>query len=895
MGTPLRVLIVEDSEDDAILGLHELRRAGYALTSERVDTPQAMNAALDQQTWDIVLSDYAMPRFSMPAALAMVREKGLDLPFIIVSGAIGAEAAVAAMRAGAHDYVMKADLARLTPAVERELREAEMRRERERMEEALRESEEHYSALVGNLTDAVFHFKGGVITWCNDPVEEIYGYPKDELLGKSASFFYPGDMSPSEFTGRIAAAIKERGFFRSISRFQKKDGSFVDIEYSLSQIPGKDPIEVVAVARDITERRRIEEALRESEAHYRLLADNATDVIWTVDLDMRLTYISPSVTYLLGYSVEEAMGKSMEEVFTPASFEVAMKVLAGEMAVENTKQKDPARSRTLQIDLNRKDGSIVPVELNCTFLRESDGRPAEVLVIARDITERKRAEEQLRHSEEHFRSLIENAQDVILILNTDGSVRYESPSFKRLLGLTSADQIVSKPFQLVHPDDMLYAAELLDQLMQNPGVSIHSEVRVRNKDGAWRTLEVVGTNLLGNPAVAGIVANLRDITERKHAEEALRESEERLRALVENAPEAITAYDLDGTVIDTNKKAEELTGYSREELVGKNIFELGVIPEDYVPRSTKALAKTTRGVEARPFEFELIRKDGARISIDARTMLVERKGKVETICIARDITERKKAEEERKKMGQQLQLAGRLAAVGELAAGVAHELNNPLAAVQAFAQFLADRADLDEPMKSDVETIYREAQRASRITGSLLSFARRHKLEKQLISINETIEKSLELHAYRMKLSNIEVVMELAPDLPMTMADSDQMHQVFVNIITNAEQAMTAAHGRGRLCVKTQSVGGMIRIAFADNGPGISEDNLKRIFDQFFTTKDVGKGTGLGLSICYGIVEEHGGRLYTRSKLGKGATFVVELPIASGDQPVAEQASSIQG
>jgi PAS domain S-box-containing protein len=767
MGTQLHILIVEDSEDDTILVVRELQRSGYEPTFEQVDTPEAMNAALEQQAWDIVLCDYAMPRFSMPAALAMVKEKGLDLPFIIVSGAIGEEAAVAAMRAGAHDYVMKDNLARLSPAIERELREAEVHRERKqaeeglkqseeefrrlvegmndgycvlqgsevvfanarsaemvgytqeevigetiqellpseiveelveaharrrrgesvppqyeitltrkdqttcsvefgarlieyrgkpatsvvirditerkRMEQALRESEEHYSALVGNLTDAVFQFKEGVIAWCNDRVEEIYGYSKDELLGKSASFFYPSDISPSEFTRRVAAAIKERGFFRSISKFQRTDGNLVDIEYSLSQIPGKDPIEIIAVARDVTERRRMEEALRESEAHYRLLADNATDVIWTVDLNMRLTYISPSVTYLLGYSVEEAMGKNMEEVFTPASFKLAMKVLAEELAVENMKQKDLARSRTLEIELNRKDGSTAPVEVNCTFLRDSEGRPVEVLVIARDITERKRAEE------------------------------------------------------------------------------------------------------------------------------------------------------------------------------------------------------------------------------------------------------------ERQRMEQQLQLAGRLAAVGELAAGVAHELNNPLAAVQAFAQFLADKDNLDETTKSDVETIYREAQRATRITTNLLRFAHRHKPEKQLVSINEILEKSVQLHAYRMKVNNIEVLVEPAPDLPMIMADYDQMHQVFVNIVTNAEQAMTEAHSKGKLRVKTQRVGGMIQIAFTDDGPGISEDNLKRLYDPFFTTKDVGKGTGLGLSICYGIVEEHGGHMSARSKPGEGTTFVVELPIDSDDQPVAEQAGSIEG
>lgn len=245
-------------------------------------------------------------------------------------------------------------------------------------------------------------------------------------------------------------------------------------------------------------------------------------------------------------------------------------------------------------------------------------------------------------------------------------------------------------------------------------------------------------------------------------------------------------------------------------------------------------------------------------------------------------------------MEQQLQLAGRLAAVGELAAGVAHELNNPLAAVQAYAQFLASREDLNESMKNDVETIYKEAQRATRITTNLLSFARRHTPEKRLVSINEAIEKSLELHSYRMRVNNIEVVAELSPDLPTTIGDFHQLQQIFVNIINNAEQAMTEAHGKGKLYVTTREVGEMIQITFSDDGPGISDEYMNRIFDPFFTTKEEGKGTGLGLGICLKIAKEHGGNLHAFSEPGNGATFVVEIPIVSGDQPASEYTNITQ-
>jgi len=273
-------------------------------------------------------------------------------------------------------------------------------------------------------------------------------------------------------------------------------------------------------------------------------------------------------------------------------------------------------------------------------------------------------------------------------------------------------------------------------------------------------------------------------------------------------------------------------------------------------------------------ELCAMRKDGSVFDVQLSGNLVTDENGTPLCMMASfvDITERKQME-------QQLQLAGRLAAVGELSAGVAHELNNPLAAVQAYAQFLSARDDLDESIKMDVETIYKEAQRATKITENLLSFARRRNIEKEPISINEVLERSLKVYAYRMEVNSIQIMRELNPDLPMIRADSNQIQQVFTNIIINAEQAMMEAHGTGKLIIKTGITGDMIRIEFTDNGPGILQNNLKAIFDPFFTTKGVGKGTGLGLSICYGIVQEHGGHLYCESKPGKGATFIVALPV----------------
>ena len=223
-------------------------------------------------------------------------------------------------------------------------------------------------------------------------------------------------------------------------------------------------------------------------------------------------------------------------------------------------------------------------------------------------------------------------------------------------------------------------------------------------------------------------------------------------------------------------------------------------------------------------------------------------------------------------------LTDRLASIGELASGIAHELNNPLTSVIGFSQLLLEE-DIPQNIKDDLGTIYNEAQRASAIVKNLLTFARKHAPMRQISQINNILEDVLKLRAYEHKVSNIEVEKRLIPDLPEIMIDYFQLQQVFLNIIVNAESAMLEAKGRGKLVITTGQYNNTVKITIADNGPGIARENLRRVFDPFFTTKEVGKGTGLGLSICHGIISEHGGKIYAESVVNEGATFVVELPV----------------
>ncbi|MBI4284655.1 MAG: hypothetical protein HY670_01985 [Chloroflexi bacterium] len=220
----------------------------------------------------------------------------------------------------------------------------------------------------------------------------------------------------------------------------------------------------------------------------------------------------------------------------------------------------------------------------------------------------------------------------------------------------------------------------------------------------------------------------------------------------------------------------------------------------------------------------------------------------------------------------------RLASIGELVSGVAHEINNPLTSVIGFSQLLLEK-DVSPDIKSDLQVVHDEAQRTGRIVKNLLSFARQQAPIKQLTNVNSVIERVLALRAYEQKVNNIQVNAQLAPGLPEIMADPSQLQQVFFNLVINAEHFMLKAHKRGTLTILTEKSGRTVRVTFTDDGPGIPKEHMKRLFTPFFTTKEVGKGTGLGLSICYGIITRHGGRIYAESEPGKGATFIVELPI----------------
>ena len=354
------------------------------------------------------------------------------------------------------------------------------------------------------------------------------------------------------------------------------------------------------------------------------------------------------------------------------------------------------------------------------------------------------------------------------------------------------------------------------------------------------------------------------------------------RAVLE-FPDGVGMADSKGRIQFANASMERMLGYDRGELIGVPISRLHPSGTD-----SPAPRPTMESLQAGGWsgERDLLTKQGSVVpTLETVKPLRDEAGKlVGYLCTVRDIRERRAKEQalettlaQLRATQQQLIQSEKLAAVGTLISGVAHEINNPLGNILGRVQLL-QRAAGDDESKRDLQTVRDECGRAIRIVRNLLSFTREHMPETTLVSLNDVIDQVLELRAYELKVSNIELKKNFGADLPQIHADPHQLQQVFLNLVINAEQAMTAAHGRGSLSITTKRVGDTLQVVVADDGPGIPDELISQIFNPFFTTKDVGAGTGLGLSVCYGIVKEHGGQMRVESEQEKGTTFTVELP-----------------
>ncbi len=565
----LRVLIIEDLEDDVSLVLRALKKGGYNPVYERAETAAAMKKALKEKQWDIILCDYSLPTFNVPSAIAILKEANIDIPLIVVTGKIGEEKAAECMRLGAKDYIITDNLSRLCPAIARELKDAEVRNKQNHIEEKLRREEQRFRAFVEHSLDIiVIMTREGIVTYLNPAIEGALGYKVEERIGANTlEVIHPDDLGYLADKVGLLFTDTNSPVVQFEVRLRHKDGSWRKFEAVGSNLTHHNVVESVIVNyRDITERKQAEELLRESEYKYKSLIENIPDIIFTIDLEGKITFISKRTKEILGYENSEMIKMSIFDFIPKEVHQSTMEKLQKGMKGQKIKH--------LEIPVTAKSGKILLFEFSFTRIYK-DGAVAGAQGTAVDITESKSTEEKLQKEEQRFRVLAEQSSDIILLINSEKEIIYENPAVYKILGLKREDRIGKNVLENLHPDDVHLVLNAFDALIGNKNAtSPRDEIRVRHANGSWRTFEVVASNLTNENIVEAIIINLRDITERKQVEEALRESEIKYRTLIETTNTGYVIIDQNGLVRDANSEYVRLTGHhDLSEIAGRSVIE----------------------------------------------------------------------------------------------------------------------------------------------------------------------------------------------------------------------------------------------------------------------------------------------------------------------------------
>ncbi|HPD56600.1 MAG TPA: PAS domain S-box protein [Smithellaceae bacterium] len=824
--------------------------------------------------------------------------------------------------------------------------------ERKKTEDDLRKSDEKYRSIMKNMQEGYFEVDlGGNLTFVNQAMCANLGYSEKELIGMNFRQYTSEETARKLF--QVYNKIFKTGQLVKTASFEfiRKDKTKIYSETSASLIvdnQGK-PVGFRGVSRDVTERKQMEDALRESEEKYRTILESIDDGYYEIDLEGNYTFFNDAEARNLGYSREEMMGMNSRKYQDNETYKRTRKAF-----IELYRTGIPIKA--LEMEAIRKDGTKVFNEISASLMRDQQGKPIGFRGITRNISERKKAEAALRESEKRYRFLTESMTDIVWIAGLDLSTIYVTPSIQRILGFTQEERMRQSLSEQLTPESLKLALDTLDKELAlekqggaDPARTLNIELEYYHKDGSTRWLDMTVSGIRDNQGVlTSIYGVARDITERKLIEDELSKSEEKYRTVLDEMEEGYFELDLNGNGTFYNDAICRIFGYSRAEL--QNINYKQFMDKENAEKRFKVYNEIYKtGNKADIQEYEIIRKDGTKRYLE--TSASPRRDSAGKIIgfrgISRDITERKLAENELKtsrdelinknkeieesrrnvqitleKLGQayeelktsqaKILQQEKMASIGQLAAGVAHEINNPVAFIASnlntldkytrrFLDFLHDqeaviksacaveameklekrRKELKiDYIEEDVNKLLRESLdgtgRVQKIVRQLTRFSRVDDADYLEADINEVMEQSVNIVWNELKYK--AALHKNYGKLPITKCFPQQISQVFINLLLNAFQAIPE---KGEIKIKTWQKNNEIFISVSDTGVGISSANIGRLFEPFFTTKEVGKGTGLGLSISYEIIQRHKGDISVESKEGKGTTFTVRIPVVS--------------
>jgi two-component system cell cycle sensor histidine kinase/response regulator CckA len=739
--------------------------------------------------------------------------------------------------------------------------------DRKDLEESLRRSEEKYRRILDSMAEGYYEVDlAGNFTFINEAECRMHMRSHNELMGMSYREYM--SQEDAKRTYRVFNEIYRTGVPVKLIEYDliRKDGSLRIIEFSVSLTRNDtgDPIGFHGITRDVTERKKTEKALRESEAKYRNILESMAEGYYEVDLAGNFTFFNDALCKIHGYPREELMCLNYRKYASP---ETKKRIFA----IYSEVYRSGVPAKIVDYEVIRKDGSVRKIETSASLLRDDSGEAKGFYGISRDVTEQKEAEKALRESEEKYRNILETMEEGYYQVDLAGNCTFFNEALCRNLGY-SGDELMGMNYREYMPPETvneIYA--IYNEVYRTGAPAKVFDYDLKRKDGSLRT-HAISVSLLRNASgePIGFRGISRDRTEQKEAEKALRESEEKYRLLVENAHEGIYIVQ-DGVVKFPNPRAEVLTGYAAEELA-KMVFLDLVHPEDkgaFLERRQKNLEG---GHLPNRYSFRILNKAGETLWVELSTVLINWEGRPATLDFLRDITPQKKME------AQFLQ-AQKLEAIATLAGGIAHDFNNLLMGIQGNASLVLLDIEAGHPHYEKLRGIEQLVQAGSELTKQLLGAARGGKYEVRPTNLNRLVGMSSDLFGRTRK--EISIHKKFQEAIWPVEVDKSQIEQVLLNLYVNAWHAMTEG---GDLYLETRNVtldeyhvkpygvspGRFVRISVTDTGIGMDESTRKRVFDPFFTTKEMGRGTGLGLASAYGIIRNHSGNHFRDLSPGVG-------------------------
>jgi PAS domain S-box-containing protein len=738
--------------------------------------------------------------------------------------------------------------------------------------------------------------------YANPALCKMFGYTEEEILRLGVEDIHPKNSLEQVIAEFNAMERGEKMWALKIPCL-RRDGSIFYANISNAAVVLDSVKCNLGFFTDITELMKAEDELRESESKCRFLSDKMSDIAWIADMNLHTTYITPSIQKVLGFTPEERVHQTLHQQLTPDSMTRAVDMMTRELALEEHGTADPTRVLNIQLEYYHKNGSTRWLDVVVTGIRNDQGVLTAIHGVSRDITVRKQAEEALRESERRYREFFATSRDCVFITSKEGKWINFNDAALELFGYDNREELFQAPISSLYVDPeerTRFLAQIEDQgyIRENP-------VQLRRKDGVViNTLITAGVRQSEDSSKIEYYGTIRDITQSKRVEEEKRKSEENFRRSLDESPLGARIVSIKGETLYANRALLDIYGYETIAELRETPTKLRYTPESYAEFLDRREKRRMGQPLPSEYEISIFRKNGEIRRLQAFRKEILWNGTSQFQILYNDITERKRAEEEKQKLQDRLNRAEKMEVLGQLAGKVAHDLNNVLGVLTGYSELLLMDIPEDHRARANVEKIMQSTEKGAAIIQDLLTLARRGVTATEVVNLNHVVSGFIKSPVFdKLKEQHYQVTFRSECDDNLLNIKGSPVHleKALMNLVFNAAEAIA---GAGEVTIRTENryldksvrgydeirEGDYVVLTVSDTGTGISADHKEKIFEPFYTSKKMGKsGTGLGLPIVWGMVKDHKGYIDVQSRVGEGTILSIYFPVTREETVTARQ------